>query len=43
MIERQAYEETKFQLAALQKRVRRMKRKNKQDRRTEDKINFLIN
>ena len=43
MIERQAYEETKFQLAALQKRVRRLKRKNKRDRRTEDKINFLIN
>lgn len=43
MIERQAYEETKFQLQALQKRVRRLKRKNARDRRTEDKINFLIN
>ena len=43
MKERQAYEDTKFQLEALKLNVRKLKKKNRKEQRTQRQIDFLIN
>jgi len=43
MRERDAYEQTKHRLAQLQKRIKKMRRKNIREAKTQKKIDFLIN
>ena len=43
MRERGSYEQTKQRLAQLQKRIKKMRRKNHREAKTQKKIDFLIN
>jgi len=43
MHERVAYEATKERLAALRRKIRRLRKRNKREALTEKKIDFLIN